>query len=60
MTHLSSDTTTVIRKVKRIPIKHYQEIKTANVYLFSNQHVEWVDIKGTNTPYKVTIIKGEI
>ena len=41
---------------KRIRIKHCQEVTTANVYLFSNQHIEWVDVKGINTPFKVTII----
>lgn len=43
----------------KIPIKHYEEIKTQNVYLSSNQHIEWVDVRGINTPYKVTIINKE-
>jgi hypothetical protein len=43
----------------KIPIKYYEEIKTQDVYLSSNQYIEWVDVGGINTPYKVTVINEE-
>lgn len=43
----------------KIPIKYYEEINTKDVYLFSYDYIEWVDVRGVNTPYKVTIINKE-
>ena len=57
MTHLSSDTTTVIRKVKRIKVAVWEKIDVYESMLIDlsphdPSEVEWTE----GIPYRVTII----